>query len=64
MAEKRRDNKGRVLRAGESQRPDGKYEYKYADSNGERHSVYSWKLQKLLGFLNSFTCFNLYSSEI
>ena len=44
MAEKRRDNKGRVLRAGESQRPDGKYEYKYADSNGERHSVYSWKL--------------------
>ena len=44
MAEKRRDNKGRVLRAGESQRSDGKYEYKYADSNGERHSVYSWKL--------------------
>ena len=44
MAEKRRDNKGRVLRAGESQRPDGKYEYKYADSNGERHSVYNWKL--------------------
>ena len=31
MAEKRRDNKGRVLRAGESQRPDGKYEYKYAE---------------------------------
>ena len=30
MAEKRRDNKGRVLRAGESQRSDGKYEYKYA----------------------------------
>lgn len=26
------------------QRSDGKYEYKYADSNGERHSVYSWKL--------------------
>lgn len=44
MAEKRRDNKGRVLRAGESQRPDGKYEYKYVDSNGDRHSVYSWKL--------------------
>lgn len=44
MAEKRRDNKGRVLRSGESQRSDGKYEYKYADSNGERHSVYSWKL--------------------
>ena len=27
--EKRRDNKGRVLRNSESQRPDGKYEFKY-----------------------------------
>lgn len=44
MAEKRRDSKGRILWAGESQRPDGKYEFKYADNNGERHSVYSWKL--------------------
>lgn len=44
MAEKRRDSKGRVLWAGESQRPDGKYEFKYADNSGERHSVYSWKL--------------------
>lgn len=44
MEEKRRDSKGRVLWAGESQRPDGKYEFKYADNNGERHSVYSWKL--------------------
>ena len=44
MSEKRRDSKGRVLWAGESQRPDGKYEFKYADNNGERHSVYSWKL--------------------
>ena len=26
--EKRRDNKGRVLRNSESQRPDGKYEFK------------------------------------
>ena len=40
MAEKRRDSKGRVLWAGESQRPDGKYECKYVDSNGDRHSVY------------------------
>ncbi len=44
MSEKRRDNKGRILRSGESQRKDGKYEYKYTDSCGERHSVYSWKL--------------------
>lgn len=44
MSNKRRDNKGRILRSGESQRSDGKYEYKYVDNNGERHSVYSWKL--------------------
>lgn len=44
MAEKRKDSKGRALWVGESQRKNGKYEYKYADQNGERHSVYSWRL--------------------
>ena len=44
MSEKRRDNKGRLLRNGEYQRSDGKYEYKYFDAKGERRSVYSWKL--------------------
>lgn len=44
MSEKRRDNKGRVLRTGENQRKDGKYEYKYIDITGVRRSVYSWKL--------------------
>lgn len=44
MAEKRKDNKGRVLRNGESQRSDGRYEYKYTDAKGDRRSVYSWKL--------------------
>lgn len=44
MSEKRRDHKGRLLRNGESQRKDGKYEYKYIDANGVRHSAYSWKL--------------------
>lgn len=29
MTEKRRDNKGRILRTGESQRTDGRYLYKY-----------------------------------
>lgn len=29
MKEKRRDNKGRILHTGESQRTDGKYLYKY-----------------------------------
>lgn len=44
MSEKRRDNKGRVLRDGESQRQDGKYEYKYFDAKGVRRSAYSWRL--------------------
>ncbi len=44
MVEKRRDDKGRVLRQGEFQRPDGSYEYKYTDLTGKRCSVYSWKL--------------------
>lgn len=44
MSEKRRDSKGRLLRQGELQRNDGKYEYRYIDVKGERRSVYSWKL--------------------
>lgn len=44
MSGKRKDNKGRVLRQGETQRSDGKYEFKYTDSTGKRHSIYSWKL--------------------
>lgn len=44
MSEKRRDNKGRILRDGEYQRSDGKYEYKYVDVKGVRRSIYSWKL--------------------
>ena len=34
MSEKRRDSKGRILRTGESQRPDGRYAYKYVDATG------------------------------
>lgn len=44
MYEKRRDNKGRILRQGELQRSDGKYEYRYFDVKGEKRSIYSWKL--------------------
>lgn len=44
VSEKRRDNKKRILNNGESQRKDGKYEFKYVDVNGVRRSVYSWKL--------------------
>ena len=44
VSEKRRDNKKRILNNGESQRKDGKYEFKYVDANGVRRSAYSWKL--------------------
>ena len=44
MPEVRRDNRGRRLFNGESQRKDGKYEYKYLDAWGKRRTVYSWKL--------------------
>ena len=35
MSEKRRDNKNRILRSGESQRKDGRYAYKYTDTFGK-----------------------------
>lgn len=44
MSEKRRDNKNRILRTGESQRSDGKYMYRYVDANGKTQCIYSWKL--------------------
>lgn len=44
MSVKRRDNKNRVLRNGESQRKDGRYAFKYLDSEGKPNFVYSWKL--------------------
>ena len=37
--EKRRDNKGRLLKSGESQRSDGRYAYKYIDTFGEPQFV-------------------------
>lgn len=44
MKEKRRDNKGRILHTGESQRTDGKYLYKYVDAFGNTRYVYAWRL--------------------
>ena len=41
---KRRDNKGRLLRTGESQRDDGRYMYRYKDPYGKVKTVYSWRL--------------------
>lgn len=44
MSVKRRDNKNRILRTGETQRADGKYMYRYVDANGKTKCLYSWKL--------------------
>lgn len=43
---KRRDNRGRVLQNGETQEPSGRYKYRYTDTMGKRHSIYSWRLTK------------------
>ena len=44
MSEKRRDNKGRILRNGEMQMNDGRYRFKYIDDFGKERYIYSWKL--------------------
>ena len=41
MSEKRKDNKGRILRTGESQRKDLIYQYRYTDIRGKRQTIYS-----------------------
>ena len=46
MSEKRRDNRNRILRNGESQRKDGRYAFKYIDATGKPQFVYSWNLEK------------------
>jgi len=46
MSEKRRDNRGRVLRNGEIQKSDGRYRYKYTDAIGRSKYVYSWRLDR------------------
>ncbi len=45
MSEKRRDRKGRILRNGESQRKDGRYQFDYIDAFGKSKCFYSWKLE-------------------
>ena len=47
MSGKRKDNKGRVLKTGESQRKDQMYQYRYTDINGKRVTIYASDLQKL-----------------
>lgn len=47
MSEKRKDSKGRILKPGESQRKDGRYQYRYTDLRGVRRLVYGNNLQEL-----------------
>jgi integrase len=43
----RKDSKGRVLKTGEDQRKDGRYQYRYTDLFGKRHQIYANDLQEL-----------------
>ena len=47
MSGKRKDKKGRILRDGESQRKDLRYDYRYTDPWGKRRSVYADTLDEL-----------------
>ena len=45
--EKRRDNKGRLLKEGESQQKNGRYRFRYTDTKGIRRD-----LQLVIWFYN------------
>ena len=45
--ERRKDSKGRVLKKGESERKDGRYQYRYNDAFGARKTVYANGLNEL-----------------
>ena len=45
MSEKRKDHKGRILRAGEGQRPNKTYFYRYRANDKKWHYVYAPSLE-------------------
>ena len=47
LAASRKDSKGRVLKAGESERKDGLYQYRFTEPSGERKSIYANNLNDL-----------------
>lgn len=47
MSDNRKDSKGRKLKAGEGQRKDGRYYYRYDDISGERRTIYDRDLHEL-----------------
>ena len=44
---KRKDKARVVLRKGESQRKDGKYDFRWTSPDGKRHSIYAATLEEL-----------------
>ena len=44
---KRKDSKGVVLKSGEIQRVDGRYEFRFIDKIGRRHGIYASTLKEL-----------------
>ena len=44
--ELKRDKKGRLLRKGESQLSNGRYRFRYTDTDGNKKTVYSWRLDR------------------
>ena len=63
---KRKDNKNRILKDGEYQRPNGTYEYRWRDKRQKRHVIYAKTLivlrekqkQILKDFLNGLNVNN------
>ena len=47
MAEKRKDNKKRVLKEVEYQRANGSYEFRWRTEGGKRHYIYAATLEEL-----------------
>ena len=45
--ERRKDSKGRVLKKGESERKDGRYQYRYIDAWKKRQTIYASDLKEL-----------------
>lgn len=44
---RRKDNKGVVLKDGECQRKNGTYDYRYVTRDGKRHAIYAPTLKEL-----------------
>ncbi len=49
MSEKRRDQRGRILKTGESHRKDGLYMFRYTDTRKQRRYIYARSLRSCAG---------------